>query len=144
MNKLVLIADDNPNDLFLLRHAFERTGLASQIVEVSDGQQAINYLSGEAPYADRIQNPVPDLLILDLQMPKLNGWDVLQWLRGRAELSHLHVAVLSSSSLEADQAQARALGAHDYQVKPSDFTSWMRLARDFQTKWLSGALALAR
>jgi CheY-like chemotaxis protein len=134
----VLIADDDANDVFLLRHAFAKAGLACELVEVTDGQQAVDYLSGQPPFNDRTRFPLPDLVLLDLKMPRLDGFDVLAWLHDQPELSHLRVVVLSSSGQEADQARARSLGASDYHVKPSDISSLTRLARDLRTKWLSG------
>jgi len=141
VNKLVLIADDDPNALYLLRDAFRKAEVPCQLVEVTDGQQAIDYLSGKPPFNDRSQHPFPDLIVLDLQMPSVDGFGVLKWLRGHPDLDHLHVAVLSSSNRQIDQAEARRLGAHDFHVKPSDFTSWARLAHDLQIKWLEGATA---
>jgi CheY-like chemotaxis protein len=141
--KIVLIVDDNPNDRFLLRHAFEKAELPCKVVEAADGQEAINYLAGEPPYSDRMRYPLPDLVVLDLHMPNLNGFEVLEWLRARVELHHFHVAVLSSSSHQEDHEQVRALGAHDYHVKPSDMTSWTRLAQHLRLKWLNGLVAPA-
>jgi DNA-binding response OmpR family regulator len=94
-------------------------------------------LLGEANYADRARFPVPALVLLDLKMPKVDGFDVLAWLRTRPELESLPVVVLSSSSREDDIQRARTLGAADYRVKPADFDELMILAQEVANRWLS-------
>src|SRR5205085_5976051 len=82
----ILVADDDPNDVFLLRRAFRQVCPSCTVVDVSDGERAIDYLSGRAPFDDSVRFPVPDLLLLDVKMPKVNGFDVLAWLNGRPYL----------------------------------------------------------
>jgi len=94
-------------------------------------------LRGDAGYSDRARFPIPALLLLDLKMPKVDGFDVLTWLRSRPELSPLPVVVLSSSSREDDIQRARLLGAADYRVKPADFEQLQVLAQDVATRWLN-------
>src|SRR5437016_5277402 len=138
-NTTILVADDDQNDVFFLRRAFQKSGLEHSVVHVADGQEAIDYLRGEADYSDRSRFPLPSLLLLDLKMPKVDGFDVLAWLRNRAELKALPVVVLSSSSREDDIQRARSLGADDYRVKPADFEQLLILARDVATRWLTAA-----
>jgi CheY-like chemotaxis protein len=133
----ILLAEDEPNDAFFVRWAFEKAGLAHHIAHVYDGQEALDYLSGAAPYADRHKYPAPDLLLLDLKMPRLNGFDVLAWLRAHPKLRTLPVVVFSSSDHEQDIEQARQLGADDYRMKPSDIERFVELARDLDAKWLN-------
>src|ERR1051326_8590666 len=83
MSKRVLIAEDDPSDVFLLKRAFALAQIPATLHFVRDGQEAIDYLEGEAAYNDRTAYPLPDLMLLDLKMPKLNGFDVLSWLRRR-------------------------------------------------------------
>ncbi len=133
----ILVADDDQNDVFFLRRAFQKSGVSHAVMHVSDGQQAIDYLLGEADYRDRIRYPVPVLVLLDLKMPKVDGFDVLAWLKTRPELVGLPVVVLSSSSREDDIQRARTLGAADYRVKPADFDELLVLAQDVAARWLS-------
>jgi len=137
INRTILVADDDQNDVFFLRRAFQKSGLDHSVIHVSDGQEAIDYLRGEADYSDRTRFPLPALLLLDLKMPKVDGFDVLNWLRGRSELKQLPVVVLSSSSREDDIQRARSLGADDYRVKPADFEQLLLLAQDVSTRWLT-------
>src|SRR5260370_26086779 len=117
--KCILVAEDEEDDVYFLRRAFERTGCGHKLVHERDGQVAIEYLLGEAPFSDRSQHPLPDLLLLDLKMPKMDGFEVLAAIRSQAALQELPVVILSSSALAADIATASKLGASDYIVKPS-------------------------
>jgi CheY-like chemotaxis protein len=136
-NRTILVADDDQNDVFFLRRAFQKSGLEHSVVHVSDGQEAIEYLRGDSNYSDRARFPLPALLLLDLKMPKVDGFDVLNWLRGRMDFKELPVVVLSSSSREDDIQRARSLGADDYRVKPADFEQLLLLAQDVSTRWLA-------
>ncbi len=133
----ILVADDDQNDVFFLRRAFQKSGAAHAVIHVSDGQEAIDYLLGEANYRDRARFPIPALLVLDLKMPKVDGFDVLEWLKTRPEFESLPVVVLSSSSREDDVQRARTLGAADYRVKPADFDELLVLAQGFTSRWLN-------
>jgi len=133
----VLLADDDSNDIFFLRRAFEKAGVSSAIMDVPDGEKAIEYLGGANCYSDRTRYPLPSLLLLDLKMPKVNGFEVLEWIRTQRELHDLKVVVLSSSGLPADMQKARALGAHDYRVKPSDLDDMVNMIKEVAGRWLS-------
>jgi CheY-like chemotaxis protein len=135
--RTVLVADDDENDFIILRRAFQKAGLAHRLVHVLDGEAAIDYLSGKSPFEDRVLYPAPSLLLLDLKMPRVNGFDVLAWLQGRSDLDALNVVVLSASQLEADRNQATQLGADDYCTKPHDFDELVKLARDLDARWAS-------
>ena len=137
VNRTILVADDDQNDVFFLRRAFQKSGLEHSVVHVSDGQEAIDYLRGDAGYSDRARFPIPALLLLDLKMPKVDGFDVLHWLKERSDLKELPVVVLSSSSREDDIQRARSLGADDYRVKPADFEQLLLLAQDVSSRWLA-------
>ena len=139
----ILLAEDEPNDAFFVKWAFEKAGFGHQISHVYDGQEALDYLSGEAPYADRAQFPIPDLLLLDLKMPKLNGFDVLKWLRGHPKLKQVPVVVFTSSDHEGDMEEAKSLGARDYWTKPNDIEKFVQLARDLHARWLQGQIQAA-
>jgi CheY-like chemotaxis protein len=132
----ILIADDDANDIFFLRRAFTKAGLPVSVQDVPDGEKAIEYLSGLNSYADRAQFPLPVLLFLDLKMPKINGFEVLEWLRTRSDLRNLKVIVLSSSGLQNDIQKAHALGAHDYRIKPADLGDMTEMVREVVNRWL--------
>jgi CheY-like chemotaxis protein len=107
----VLIVDDSDDDRFFLRQVLQRFPRFILIGEVRDGEDAIAYLSGEAKFADRRKFPLPDLMLLDLKMPRKTGFEVLQWLRAQS-FPGLTVVVLSSSPLAEDVGASLALGAH--------------------------------
>src|SRR6266446_1902459 len=138
--RIVLVADDDENDVLLLRRAFQKAGLSHTIIHVKDGQEAIDYLSGVG--AD--VKPPPNLLVLDLKMPRLDGFDVLEWLRSRQERLPVPVVVFSSSALPMDKEKAETLGAHDYLVKPDNFDSWILVAKRLHEQWLDGDQAADR
>lgn len=133
---LILLAEDDPNDVFFLRRAFQKAGVKCQILDVANGQEAIFYLQGSAPYSDRNEHPMPQLLLLDLKMPLMGGFDVLAWLRDRPELTDLPALVLSSSGHDEDRARAHQLGARGYHVKPSDLGQLTQLAIELAATWL--------
>ena len=133
----ILIADDDENDLFLMRIAFTEAGVANPLFTVQDGQQAVEYLSGEGPYADRQKHPLPELFLLDLKMPLMDGFDVLAWLQKRPELRGVPVVVLSSSLMEQDRLKARGLGAADFQTKPADLWNLVKIVSGLHATWLS-------
>ena len=134
---VILIADDDETDVFLLRRAFEKIGLANTLVHVSDGEEAINYLSARGRFQNRFYHPVPNLLLLDLKMPRLSGFDVLNWLRTCKELEDLPVVVLTNSDLDADLNEAWSLGAKDYLVKGSDPEKLVEVAKEIATRCLT-------
>ena len=121
-----------------MRLALQRSGLPNPLFVARDGQEAVDYLAGEGPYADRTSYPLPSLLLLDLKMPRMNGFDVLEWLQRRSELSSFPVVVLSGSDLEADVQKAKKLGAHDYQVKTAAIDHLVRLFHELHARWLNG------
>jgi CheY-like chemotaxis protein len=133
----VLVADDDANDVFFLRRAFQKAGFSCPILEVPDGEKAICYLSGSDGFADRSRFPIPSLLFLDLKMPKVSGFEVLEWLQKHHDLSTMKVVVLSSSNLPGDMQKARALGAHDYRVKPADIDDMIAMVKEVASRWFN-------
>jgi CheY-like chemotaxis protein len=119
MNPLrILAAEDNADDVFILREAFRKAGVAHRMEDVSDGAAAVAYLNGESVYADRGLYPFPDFLLLDLNMPRLDGFEVLEWIRQDPRCKRLIVHVLTASSRDADVQRAYDLGANSYLLKP--------------------------
>lgn len=137
-NAPILLAEDDENDVFLFRRAFDRSGLTNPLIAVKDGQQAVDYLTGTGSYADRSSHPLPGLLLLDLKMPRMSGFDVLAWLSLQPSLKGLAVVVLSSSAQESDIQKARQLGADEYQVKPSQYEQLVAMIRNLHDRWLDG------
>src|SRR6267154_114381 len=113
-SKIVLVADDSENDFFLLQTAFKFAGLPHLLIPVSNGQMVVAYLQGEKPFSDRTIWPLPDILILDVKMPILGGFDVLRFLRQHPDLKAPAAVMLSGSILKDDQRQAASLGAAAY------------------------------
>ena len=119
LSAVILYAEDDENDAFFAKRALDKSGLPLSVVRVSDGQEVIQYLEGEGPYSDRSLFPFPNLLLLDLKMPLMGGFDVLAWLKARPHFKSLPVIILSSSDQQEDVREARCLGAIDYFVKPA-------------------------
>ena len=113
----LLIVDDSEDDQFFLERELKKALPRCSIVGiVRDGEAAVEYLNGAGPFANRALFPLPDVMLLDLKMPRMNGFDVLRWLRLQ-NLKELMVIVVSTSFLREDIQTAKALGAHDYVVK---------------------------
>ena len=115
---VILLAEDDDNDVFFMRRALQKSQVDFAIQVVNDGQQAIDYLSGEGKFNNRELYPLPSVILLDLKMPFLDGFEVLAWTRKQPALNGIPVAVLTSSAEERDRRRARELGARAYFVKP--------------------------
>jgi CheY-like chemotaxis protein len=133
---MILLAEDNETDALLLRRAFEKADVDTSITVVRDGQEAVCYLRGENQFANRQQHPFPLLLLLDLKMPLMDGFDVLTWLKGQPGLKRLLVVVLTSSNLQTDIDRAYDLGANSYLVKPTGFDRLIDLTKRLEAYWL--------
>ena len=133
----ILYVEDEPTNVMLLRIAFTRAGLTNPVHVAVDGAQAIDYLAGNGPFADRSQHPLPALVLLDLNLPKKSGFDVLSWIRQQPQLSSLPVVIYTSSVGLIDKDTARLLGATDYFIKRSAVSHIAELARSFAERWLS-------
>ena len=133
----ILLADDNPDDALLIKLAFRKAGIINPIQVVKDGTEAVDYLKGDGIYANRKKHPFPSLLLLDLKMPRLSGFDVLSWIRQQPGLKRLVVIVLTHSSESPDIDRAHDLGANSYLVKPSNFNSFVEMVKSLRSYWLS-------
>jgi CheY-like chemotaxis protein len=138
----VLHVDDDPNDTELLRAASRKAGIAFELRNVSDGEQAIAYLSGQGKYADRVQYGSPSLVLLDLKMPRATGFEILHWIRSHPEFARLPVIVLSGSQLQEDIRQAYAQGANSYLVKPLGFDSLVELVKRISAVWITSTFEM--
>ena len=133
----VLLAEDNENDVFLVRRAFKENNALNPVYHVSDGEAAIQYLAGEGKYADRAAYPFPALFLLDLKMPGKDGLDVLRWLHDHPEIPHkLPVVVLSSTELPSETQLAYAMDIQACIVKPLGYDELREKIRILKDYWL--------
>jgi CheY-like chemotaxis protein len=133
----ILLVDDDQNDVLLVQRAFKRASLAYPLIHKHDGEEAIDYLSGKPPYSDRAKHPLPTLILLDIKMPKMTGFDVLNWMQQQPGLAKIPVVVLTASVREEDRSEAEKLGAVGYRTKPVDFKELVDIIRDVDARWLS-------
>jgi CheY-like chemotaxis protein len=132
----ILVAEDNADDAFLLKHAFARAGFGSPVRFVADGEQVLLYLEGEGEYANRAQYPFPALLLLDIKMPRLDGLEVLTLIRNDPRFRRLIVIMLTSSSREQDVNRAFDLQANSYLVKPARPEAMPEVLGQIRGYWL--------
>jgi two-component system, response regulator len=125
-----LAVEDDPNDTIFLQRAFRKLGFGDILRVLVDGQEARDYLSGLGKYANPITYPVPDVIILDLKLPRVNGFEFLSWLRADTRLASTPVVVLTSSSDPGDIERARSLGVLSYYVKPGGFDKLLECAKE--------------
>jgi len=135
-NATVLLAEDDPDDVLLTHLAFEKARLANPLQVVRDGEEAIAYLKGDGRFKDRVRYPLPTLLLLDLNMPKVNGFQVLEWLQRHPMLSRMPVAIMTSSDHDPHVARAYELGADSYLIKPPDAEALLALVQRLRAYWL--------
>jgi CheY-like chemotaxis protein len=133
---VILLAEDREDDILLIRRAFAQAYVNNPLHVVRDGAEAIEYLGGEGKYANRAEFPLPDLMLLDLKMPRLDGFEVLEWLQSQPELSTLRVVVLTSSDHLRDVNLAYKLGANSFMVKPMDFEDVVHMSKFLTVYWL--------
>jgi len=125
----ILIAEDDPRDVLLLKRALQKNGVEGGIHFVADGVEAIDYLSGKSPYQNRVQYPFPGIIYVDLKMPRLDGLEFLRWMRNNPRHLIIPVIVFSASTLESDIKAAYELGAHAYVAKPQTFEELEQVVR---------------
>ena len=133
---VILLVDDNPHDVVLIRLAFRKVGIIDAIHLVKDGTEAMRYVAGDGVYADRRIFPPPTLVLLDLKMPGANGFEVLKWIRLQPGLRTLRVIVLTSSGEMHDVNLAYLLGANSFLEKPADFARFVSVVQSIQGYWL--------
>src|SRR4051812_1992352 len=133
---LILIVEDREDDILLMQKAFERAKVTAAFQIVRDGEEAIAYLSGLGKFSNREEYPLPWLVLLDLKMPGVDGFEVLEWIRRQEGLASLVVVVLTSSDQLRDVNRAYGLGANSFMVKPLDFENAAGLANLINQYWL--------
>jgi len=134
---VILIVEDSQFDVELLRHAFRKAGLSRPMQIVRDGVDAMSYLLGIGEYVDRQKCPAPNILIIDLNMPRFNGLELLTWLRTQPDLQHLLVVVLTGTGRQHDIDIAYRMGAKSYLVKPTEADEFQSLINSFFEYWIA-------
>ena len=129
---LILLIEDDLNDAALAKRAFERAGLKYPIHHVTNGIECIAFLNGEPPYDDRERFPFPAMVLLDIKMPLMDGFEVLRWIRHQSQFRKLCVVMLTSSDAIRDANFAYQLGADSFLVKPLDFWNAAELAHSLE------------
>ncbi len=131
----ILLVEDDSNDVLLFGRAAKKNTAAVPFHFATDGEDAKAYLLGEGRYADRASYPLPRIILTDLKMPRLNGFELLLWIKQHSECGVIPVMVLSSSSLSEDIERAFALGASAYFVKPSTLEGLTALIKTILEFW---------
>ena len=136
MTPVVLYVEDEESDRLFMAMAFAKERLQSALKTVNDGRAALDYLRGSSAYANRERHPVPHLVLLDLNLPEVHGFDVLKWIRAHRLHSALPVVIFSSSELAEDQDRAQVLGANGFVRKPNSPVLFRKVVRDLNERWL--------
>lgn len=134
--KTLLLVEDNPDDEALTVRALKKHNLANEIVVARDGQEALDYLFGEGSHSGRDTSALPQVILLDLKLPKVDGLEVLERLSAEPATRHVPVVVLTSSNEEQDMIRSYDLGANSYVRKPVDFEQFLEAARQLGLYWL--------
>lgn len=134
--KIILLVEDNPDDEILTVRALKKNNILNDIVVARDGAEALDYLFGRGSYADRDMSVMPQLILLDLKLPKIDGLEVLRQVRGDEGTRLLPVVVLTSSLEEQDVIESYSLGANSYIRKPVDFNQFKESIKNLGLYWL--------
>jgi CheY-like chemotaxis protein len=133
----LLYVEDEANDIFFMRHALRVEGAPFGMESVINGKEAIDYFLGRGPYGDRTKHPYPQTVLLDLNLPLISGFEVLEWIREQPRTSQLPVIIFSSSGRPEDRERARTLGANHYLMKPASGLEFRRIVRELYERWLA-------
>jgi CheY-like chemotaxis protein len=135
-SKVILLIEDNPSDVELTRRALHQSRIANELVVAEDGESALDYLWGEGAHADRDISREPGLILLDLNLPRMSGFDVLIRIRADKRTKRLPVVILTSSKEEQDVAAGYDLGVNSYIRKPVDFEQFAHCVKQVGLYWL--------
>ena len=135
-SKQILLVEDNPDDVKLTLRALERSRIANEVVVAQDGVEAIEYLSGTGKFAGRNSDVLPQVVLLDLKMPRMDGLEFLQRIRAEEKTRLLPVVVLTTSSEDRDRIESYKLGANSYVRKPVDFNQFADAVQNLGLYWL--------
>jgi len=134
---LILLAEDNKMDVELTLDAFRENHFNNRIEVVENGEKAVSYLMGEGGYADRDKYPLPGLVLLDLKMPKMDGFEVLKKVKSTPEIRRIPIIILTSSGEEGDRIMGYDLGANSYLVKPVTFDGFLKVVKKVTDYWIT-------
>jgi len=134
--KIILLVEDNPDDVTLTLHALKKSNITNEVVVAQDGKEALDYLFGKGEYASRNTSKMPVLILLDLNLPKINGIEVLQRIRADERTRILPTVILTSSKEEQDLVNGYRSGANSYIRKPVDFNQFAEAIRQLGLYWL--------
>jgi CheY-like chemotaxis protein len=132
----ILLVEDNRMDVELMLDAFQEAHLGNTLHVAPDGSAALDYLFGRGEYADRLRHPLPDIILLDLKLPGIDGFEVLRQVKDEPVLKRLPVVILTSSKEEGDRALGYDMGANSYLVKPVSFEGFLEVVRKVGDYWL--------
>lgn len=135
-SKVILLVEDNPDDEALTVRALKKNKIVNEVIVARDGVQALDYLFGEGPHAGRDTKDLPQVVLLDLKLPKLDGLGVLRRLRADVRTKLLPVVILTSSNEEQDRINGYGLGANSYVRKPVDFDAFVSATAQLGLYWL--------
>ncbi len=135
-NRVVLLVEDNPDDVELTLRAFKKNHISNEVVVVRDGQEALDFLYFRGQYAGRDPNMVPQVVLLDLKLPRLGGLDVLKQIRADERTRLLPVVILTASREEEDVVAGYRMGCNSYLRKPVDFVAFNDVVRELGLYWL--------
>ncbi len=134
---VILLVEDNRMDVELTLDAFREAKLVNTVQVATSGQQALDYLFGRDAYADRKQYPLPNLILLDLKLPGIDGFEVLRQVKATPLIKRIPVIILTSSKEEGDRALCYDSGANSYLVKPVSFEGFLGVVRQIEGYWVS-------
>jgi len=135
-DKIILLVEDNPDDETLKLRALKKKNISNQVIVARDGAEALDYLFGTGQYSGRDPNITPQVVLLDLKLPKVDGLQVLRQLRANESTKFLPVVILTSSNEDQDRLTGYSLGANSYVRKPVDFNQFIEAVRQLGLYWL--------
>ena len=135
-NKVILLVEDSPDDVTLTLRALKKNKISNEVVIASDGVEALDYLNGTGKYAGRNTAVLPQLVLLDLKMPRMDGLETLQRIRADERTKLLPVTILTTSSEDRDRVESYKLGANSYVRKPVDFNQFADAVQQLGLYWL--------
>jgi CheY-like chemotaxis protein len=136
-NALILLVEDNRMDIELTLDAFKEARLKNTIQVAQNGEEALDYLFGRGKYSDRETYPMPNLVLLDLKLPRVDGFEVLRQVKSAPILKRMPVVILTSSKEEGDRALSYDIGANSYLVKPVSFDGFLGVVRQIEGYWIT-------
>ena len=135
-SKMILLVEDNPDDEALTLRAFDKNNITNEVVVARDGAEALDWLFARGEYADRDPAEHPEVILLDLKLPKIDGLEVLRQIRADDRTRLLPVIILTTSEEESDRLAGYSLGANSYIRKPVDFSQFIEAVRQLGLYWL--------